>query len=152
MAKTLLTHSEFKDIVVFHDNTGQDNFVKIEVAAEETYLNGLIGGDLVDAVKGGEYESFLPLIKRCLAYEIQREYVENGNVIVNKNGIQQKTSDYTQSVEYRDKKAKIKSIIGKLQQYESQLIALISAESPDEYNSNTTVSAKNHLIITSVGD
>lgn len=152
MSRTLLTYTEFKNIVIFHDNTGQDDFLKLEVAAEETYLTGLIGVDLVDAVVGGEYDELLPLIKKCLAYYIQKIYVENGNILVNKNGISQRNSDYTDSVEYRDKKNKIKSIIEQLQQYESRLIALIVAGDYDEYNDNTTVTAVNHLKITAIGD
>lgn len=152
MAKALLTYPEFKEIIVFHDNSDSTNFNKIEQAAEETYLNGLIGGDLVDAIITGSYTSLLTLIKKCLSYHISKEYVENGNILVNKNGIHQRESDYTSSVEYRDKKNKINSIIDKLQQYESQLIAAIVVLDPDEYNDNTIVSAPNKFIITSVGD
>jgi hypothetical protein len=149
---TLLTYNEFKEIVDFKDSTGSESFNKIEQTKEETYLYGLIGGDLVAEVKDEEHPTLIELIKKCLAWEIYRHYIEIGNVVVNKNGTLNRDSEFSNSIEYKDKQSKLKAVVEVLQQYESRLIELIEAGEFDSYNDNTTVSSVNQFIITNIGN
>ena len=148
----LLTYNEFKEIVDFQDNSGSEKFNRIESVKEETYLTGLIGGDLVAELKDDKYAELMPLVKKVLSWEILRYYVEIGNVIVNTNGGLIRKSDYSQSVEMIDKKSKINEIVRVLQQYEGRLIETIVAGDYPEYNSNTETTPVDFFKISSIGD
>jgi hypothetical protein len=150
----LLTYQEFKGEIDFSDGQSSDKFNTIERTKEETYLYGLIGSALVVKIKAGSYVALLPLIKKCLSWEIYRHYVTIGNVVTGTNGTLQRKSDFSESIEYVDKTNKIKEITETLRQYESRLLQLITDNSTvyTEWNSNVATTPVNRLIITSIGE
>lgn len=146
---TLLTFQEFKQIVNYKGNVDIAAF-NIDLKTKlETYLYGLIGAAMVEKINTDTLSSEInDATKNCLAWEMFRHYVSIGNIFVNEHGANERTSQYTKSVEYVDKQNKLREISYVLKQYESRLIDLIKDYS--EYNGNTTTTSYTHLIISQI--
>jgi len=146
----LFTHAEYLKIVDTTDKCNIDDFVKIEKDKEETYLVDLIGSGLITKLNDGKYSELLPLVKKCLAKEIQIFFV-NYKPLTPFGAVERK-SDYATYPEYKDKELKVSEITKVLRSYERQLIELIEKNEYPEAQSTMNISRKSTINITSIGD
>jgi hypothetical protein len=145
----LLTYAEFIKIVSFTDKNASEKYLIYYDATEETYLYDMIGTDLITKLKAGDYTDVLPLVKKCIAYNIYLKFIKEGNITVTGEGAQQRTATYTDKAVFVDQQNKIKSVTEVLRSYEQQLLGIV--QDLDEYNSNKNISKIVTFNLTSIG-
>lgn len=143
----MLTYNEFKEITLFTDKTSSEKFKKFYRESKETYLSELIGEELVD--KANDYPDILPLIKKCLAFNIELMLVEIGNISVSGEGANTRTGDYYKQPEFVDKQNKIKAVKKVLRANEVKL--LNACKDLPEFNKNKKITSKYYFTINSAG-
>jgi hypothetical protein len=151
MANTaLLTHSEYLELVDTTDKSNIKDFVKIEKDKRETYLSDLIGRDLYNEVIEGDHTELLPLIKQCLAKEIQVFFINYQPLTP--LGAVERRSDFATVASHKDKEAKVGAVTAVLRSYEKQLIALIEENEYESATGTEELSRQYPIGISAVGD
>ncbi len=144
----LLTHSEYLELVDTTDKVDIRNFAKIEKDKEQTYLVDLLGRELYDAVIDGDHSELLPLIKKCLAKEIQVFFINYQ--ALTPIGTIERRSEFASTASHKDKEAKVGEVTKVLRSYEKQLIEAI--EDLSLSTGNERLSNQYPIGITAVGD
>lgn len=147
----LLSYTEFKEIADFTDGSDDRRFNKQVKVAQSSYLSNLIGGSFVSKIQDGSYSELLSFVKTVLAKEMERYFVETGNVWLTGRGAVERRSDNSDKIEGIDKEGRLKNIVNTLRHYESLLLQKINEGDYSEYSGNQKTSSFYNFTISSIG-